>query len=172
MTRAGRMAPVQRVLGQNEQQRARDLGESQQRLAAAEKKLQDLREYRQDYERSFNERAKAGQPVTALRDFQVFLARLDQAIQQRVSQEQADRQMIVSLLHRAEVREIASKAGLSIQKAEAAASALHGRDLAAAAAQARQVQDNLAGGASTIVISTTTIIIVLLLIILIVAIAD
>jgi flagellar FliJ protein len=77
------MAPVQRVLGQNEQQRARDLGESQQRLAAAEKKLQDLHEYRQDYERSFNERARAGQPVTALRDFQVFLARLDQAIEQQ-----------------------------------------------------------------------------------------
>src|SRR5262245_6892789 len=83
MTRSERLGPVQRVLGQTEQQRARDLGDSQQRLAAAEKKLQDLREYRQDYERSFQQRAMAGQPVTALRDFQVFLARLDQAIQQQ-----------------------------------------------------------------------------------------
>lgn len=83
MTRSERLAPVQRVFGQAEQKRARDLGESQQRLAAAEQKLQDLREYRQDYERSFQQRAKAGQPVTALRDFQVFLARLDQAIEQQ-----------------------------------------------------------------------------------------
>ena len=97
---------------------------------------------------------------------------LDQAVQQRVSQEQADREVIVSLLQRAEVREIASKAGLSIAKAEAAVSTLHGKDLALAAAQARQVQNNLAGGANTIVISTTTIIIVLLIIILIVLIAD
>jgi len=111
-------------------------------------------------------------PAVGAQDHVISKSALDKAIQDRISQEQADRQMIVSLLHRAEVREIASKAGLSIQKAEAAASALHGRDLAAAAAQARQVQDNLAGGASTIVISTTTIIIVLLLIILIVAIAD
>ena len=111
-------------------------------------------------------------PMASAQDHVINKSALDQAIQQRVSQEQADRQMIVSLLQRAEVREIAAKAGLSIEKAEAAASTLHGKDLAAAAAQARQVQDNLAGGASTIVISTTTIIIVLLIIILIVLIAD
>jgi flagellar FliJ protein len=83
MTRSERLAPVQRVLGQTEQQRARDLGEARQRLLAAETKLQDLQQYRQDYERAFQERARGGQSVMALRDFQVFLARLDQAIQQQ-----------------------------------------------------------------------------------------
>ena len=111
-------------------------------------------------------------PMVSAQDHVINKSALDQAVQQRVSQEQADREVIVSLLQRAEVREIASKAGLSIAKAEAAASTLQGTDLATAAAQARQVQNNLAGGASTIVISTTTIIIVLLLIILIVALAD
>jgi hypothetical protein len=111
-------------------------------------------------------------PVVSAQDLVINKSALDQAVQQRVGQEQADREVIISLLHRADVREIAAKAGLSIDKAEAAASTLHGKDLTAAAAQARQVQDNLAGGASTIVISTTTIIIVLLIIILIVAIAD
>ena len=77
MTRSERLAPVQRVLGQTEQQRARDLGEARQRLAAAETKLQDLQQYRQDYERVFQQRATTGQTVMALRDFQVFLARLD-----------------------------------------------------------------------------------------------
>jgi len=111
-------------------------------------------------------------PMASAQDHVINKSALDQAVQQRVGQEQADREVIVSLLHRADVREIASKAGLSIEKAEAAAATLQGSDLATAAAQARQVQNDLAGGASTIVISTTTIIIVLLLIILIVAIAD
>jgi flagellar FliJ protein len=74
---------VQRVLDRNEKQRARELGEARGRLTAAETKLQDLEQYRRDYERSFQQRAKAGQPVRALRDFQVFLARLDQAIAQQ-----------------------------------------------------------------------------------------
>jgi len=97
---------------------------------------------------------------------------LSQAVQERVSQEQADREAIVSLLHRPEVKQIASNAGLSLQKAEAAVSTLNGQDLSDLAAQARQVQNDLAGGASTVVISTTTIIIVLLIVILIVLIAD
>lgn len=97
---------------------------------------------------------------------------LDRAVQQRVNQEQADRQAIVAFLHRSEVRDVAAKAGLSLVKAEAAVSTLKGNDLSQVASQARQVQDQLAGGASTIVISTTTIIIVLLIVILIVVIAD
>ena len=97
---------------------------------------------------------------------------LDQAVQQRVARDQADREAIKSLLNRAEVRDIAGKAGLSLDKAIAAASTLQGDDLRQLADQARQADDQLAGGASTIVISTTTIIIVLLLIILIVALAD
>ena len=91
MTRSERLAPVQRVLGQTEQQRARDLGEARQRLVAAETKLQDLQQYRQDYERVFQQRATTGQSVMALRDFQVFLARLDQAIQQQTQIAEAAR---------------------------------------------------------------------------------
>jgi hypothetical protein len=97
---------------------------------------------------------------------------LSQAVQQRVTQDQADRDAIVSLLQRPEVKQIASQAGLSLQKAEAAVSTLNGQDLRDLAAQSRQVQNDLAGGASTVVISTTTIIIVLLVVILIVLIAD
>jgi len=77
------MAPVQKVLDRKEKDRARELGDAQGRLAAAQAKLQDLEKYRLDYEQAFQQRAKEGQPVRALRDFQVFLARLDQAIQQQ-----------------------------------------------------------------------------------------
>jgi flagellar protein FliJ len=77
------MAPVQRVLDKKERDRAQELGEARARLTAAESKLRDLEQYRQDYEQAFQQRARAGQPVRALLDFQVFLARLDQAIQQQ-----------------------------------------------------------------------------------------
>ncbi len=99
-------------------------------------------------------------------------AALDKAVQDRVSSEQADRDAIKALLNRSEVRDMAGKAGLSVDKALTAVSTLQGDDLRQIAQQARQADDSIAGGASTIVISTTTIIIVLLLIILIVAIAD
>ena len=93
---------------------------------------------------------------------------LTQAVQERVSQDQVDRDAILSLLQRSEVRQIAQQAGLSLGTAQAAVSTLQGQDLRDLASQARQVNDDLAAGASTIVISTTTIIIVLLIVILIV----
>ena len=97
---------------------------------------------------------------------------LAQAVQERVSQDQADRDAILALLARTEVRQIAARAGLSLETAQAAVSTLQGQDLQDLASQARQVNNDLAGGASTVVISTTTIIIVLLIVILIVLIAD
>ena len=97
---------------------------------------------------------------------------LDKAVQERVATDQADRDAIQSLLRRAEVREVAGKAGLSLDKASAAVATLEGSELAQLASQARHVNNDLAGGASTVVISTTTIIIVLLLVLLIVAVAD
>ncbi len=97
---------------------------------------------------------------------------LAQAVQERVAQDEADRDAILSLLRRADVRQIAANAGVSLEKAQAAASTLAGEDLRDLASHARQIQDELAGGASTVVISTTTIIIVLLIVILIVALAD
>lgn len=111
-------------------------------------------------------------PAVQAQDHVIGQSALDKAVQQRVSQEQADREAIQSLLQRSEVRDIAARAGISLDTAQAAVSTLQGKDLQQAAQQARQVQNDLAGGASTVVISTTTIIIVLLLVILIVAIAD
>lgn len=111
-------------------------------------------------------------PVAQAQTHVIGKAALAKAVANRVSQDRADRAAILSLLQRTEVRTIAAKAGLSVEKAAAAVSTLQGDDLRELASQARQVQNDLAGGASTIVISTTTIIIVLLLIILIVLVAD
>ena len=111
-------------------------------------------------------------PAAQAQTHVVAKSALAQAVQERVGQDQADREAILSLLRRQEVKQIAAQAGLSLQKAEAAVSALSGSDLRDLAAQSRQVQNDLAGGASTVTISTTTIIIVLLVVILIVLIAD
>lgn len=111
-------------------------------------------------------------PAVSAQQSVIGKSALEQAVQQRVSEQQADREAIASLLRRAEVREIAAKAGLSVEKAETALATLQGDDLKELATQARQAQNDLAGGASTIVISTTTIILILLIVLLVVLIAD
>ena len=92
---------------------------------------------------------------------------LEKAVQERVARDQADREAILTLLQRADVREVAAKAGVSLEKVTAAVATLEGEDLREIASQARQVNNELAGGA-TVVITTTAIIIILLIIILIV----
>lgn len=96
---------------------------------------------------------------------------LDKAVQERVTRDQSDREAILTLLQRADVREVAAKAGVSLEKASAAVATLEGQDLREIASQARQVNNELAGGA-TVVITTTTIIIILLIVILLILVAD
>jgi hypothetical protein len=93
---------------------------------------------------------------------------LDQAVQQRVTQDQADRDDIRTFLQNPTVKDVAARAGLPIAKADAAVFTLQGDELHRAASQAREVNEQLAGGSDTIVLSTTTIIIIILLIILLV----
>jgi predicted xylose isomerase-like sugar epimerase len=87
---------------------------------------------------------------------------------QHAAQQDADRAAIRAALARPEVREVAEKAGLDIDRANAVVNTLDGAGLDRAASVARQVNEQLSGGSSTIVISPTTIIIVLLLVLLIV----
>ena len=95
---------------------------------------------------------------------------LEQAVQQRVSQDQADREALRTFLQNPMVKNVAAQAGLPLDRANAAVSSLQGDQLRQAASQARLVNEDLAGGA-TVVITTTTIIIILLVILLIIAIA-
>ena len=96
---------------------------------------------------------------------------LDQAVQQRVSQDQADREALRTFLQNPAVRSVAEKAGLPIDRALASVSTLQGDDLRQAASQARAVNQDLAGG-TTVVITTTTVIIILLVVIIIILLAD
>ncbi len=83
------------------------------------------------------------------------------------AKKQADRQVILDVLSREDVRQVAKSANLPIDKAAAAVATLQGSELAQVAAQAQQVNDALAGGQS-ITLSVWLIIIALLIIILVV----
>jgi flagellar FliJ protein len=77
------MEPVRQVLGGAERARARDMGAAQRSLSAAEQRLQELQQYHADYLGGFQRSAKAGANALALRDFQQFLGRLEEAVRQQ-----------------------------------------------------------------------------------------
>jgi hypothetical protein len=99
-------------------------------------------------------------------------AALDAAVQQHAGSAAADREAILRVLGRSEVKTVAEKAGIDLRRATSAVATLEGEDLARVAAQANQVDQALAGGQSRVVISTTLIIIALLVIILIIVAVD
>ena len=111
-------------------------------------------------------------PIASAQQHVIGKSALDKAVHERAARDQADRDAILTLLERQDVREVARQAGLSIEKATAAVSTLQGDELRQVASQARTVNNDLAGGATTVVITTTTIILILLVVILIVLIAD
>ena len=93
---------------------------------------------------------------------------IDAALQQHVSTASADRADLLRVLGNPEVKAVAEKAGLDLRRATTAVASLDGQELTQLAAQARQVDQALAGGQSSITISTTVIIIGLLVLILLV----
>ena len=97
---------------------------------------------------------------------------IDAALQQHVSSADADRADLLRVLANPEVKAVADKAGLDLRRATTAVSSLDGQELAQLAAQARQVDQALAGGQSRVVISTTVIIIALLVLILLIVAID
>jgi flagellar FliJ protein len=74
------MQPVQKVVDEVERRCAEQLSASEGRVAAMENKLQELERYRADYQRAYTDRVAAGMSSAGLRDYQLFLARLAEAI--------------------------------------------------------------------------------------------
>ena len=97
---------------------------------------------------------------------------IDAALQQHVATAAAERADLLRVLSNPEVKAVADKAGLDLRRATTAVASLEGQDLAQLAAQARQVDQALAGGQSRVVISTTAIIVALLVLILIIVAVD
>jgi flagellar FliJ protein len=83
MTRSKRLAPAGRVIDERERQQAEQLAASERKVAENETKLAELERYYSDYARQFAVRAGQGTGVAGLRDYQAFLARLTQAVNQQ-----------------------------------------------------------------------------------------
>jgi flagellar FliJ protein len=83
MTRSKRMAPVQRVVDDVERRQAAKMTATEQRALECETKLTELERYLTEYVRGFEQRASTGMGAAGLRDYQAFLARLNDAIKQQ-----------------------------------------------------------------------------------------
>ncbi len=94
------------------------------------------------------------------------------AVAQHAAEQDANRAAVREALAQPQVREMAGRIGLDVDRAVAAVDTLNASDLERAANAARQVNQQLVGGATTVVITTTTIIIALLVILLIVLAVD
>lgn len=99
-------------------------------------------------------------------------AALADTVSGAVARDDAHRAAIHEALARPDVRELAAKSGIDLDRVNASVDTLNGSALVRAAAAAQQVNQTLVGGASTVVISTTTIIIALLLVLLVVIAVD
>jgi len=92
MKRSRRLGPVAMVARQRERNAARQLGDSLRHVEQQQKQLDDLIGYRDQYVAGFQAAGKAGLTAVQLRDYQLFLSRLDTAIMQQQMQLAASRQ--------------------------------------------------------------------------------
>jgi flagellar protein FliJ len=83
MKRAQRLEMVQHVVDDQERIRAEALAGSEHRLTESEAKLAELQAYHESYARGFAMRAESGMDGVMARDYQAFLARLEEAIRQQ-----------------------------------------------------------------------------------------
>lgn len=84
MTRSKRLQPVAEVTRHRERDAAKRLGRSQQSLNEQQERLQELKGFREQYQHRYQE-ALVGNRLAAasIQEYQAFLQRLDQAIQQQ-----------------------------------------------------------------------------------------
>lgn len=83
MKRAQRLKPVQDIVEDAQRKLQQSFAVAQRQLAQAEAKLAELERYCEEYRKQFAERALKGMDAPGLRDYQVFLARLNEAIRQQ-----------------------------------------------------------------------------------------
>jgi flagellar protein FliJ len=83
MKRAQRLEMVQHVVDDLERSRAEALAASERRVSESEAKLAELEGYHASYVQGFNVRAGSGIDANLARDYQAFLARLEEAIRQQ-----------------------------------------------------------------------------------------
>lgn len=83
MKRAKRLEPVNVLMSEAERECAQQLAAMQARLLEAEQRCQELKRYLSEYHSAFRQRASVGIGVSGMRDYQTFIARLGEAVQQQ-----------------------------------------------------------------------------------------
>jgi flagellar FliJ protein len=83
MKRSERLDVVQQAAARTERERAERVGAAERHLVEMQQKLAALEKYRSEYENGFASRGGAGADVIGMRDYQTFLARLGEALNQQ-----------------------------------------------------------------------------------------
>jgi flagellar FliJ protein len=83
MKRSERLEIVQNVVDDQERLRAESLAHSERQVLDSEAKLAELQAYHESYARGFAARAQSGMDAVMARDYQAFLARLEEALRQQ-----------------------------------------------------------------------------------------
>ena len=84
MKQSERLRPVVEMARESEQAAARELAEARSGVASAEQKLAELEAYRDEYLEGLRYKTRTGLNAMQMKDYRVFLGRLDDAIQQQV----------------------------------------------------------------------------------------
>lgn len=77
------LQPLVQLAQQKNDAATRKLGQLNQQHQTAQEKLDALQQYRKDYQVRFQEEARNGMAPADMKNFQDFIGRLDQAIQQQ-----------------------------------------------------------------------------------------
>ena len=88
MSNSNQLQPVANLARHNERSAARRHGDVQREFRQQQAQLEELIRYRNQYVENFQQAGKTGLSIVQLRDYQLFLARLDQAIAQQRQQVQ------------------------------------------------------------------------------------
>jgi flagellar FliJ protein len=83
--RAKQLQPVGQLMDELERESALRVAAAQTRLSEAQHRCEELQRYLEEYRSMFARRAKAGIGVAGMRDYQVFIARLDEAVRAQQS---------------------------------------------------------------------------------------
>jgi hypothetical protein len=88
-----------------------------------------------------------------------------QALADKVSQDNANRALLVQVIHRNDVQTLAARMGLNLERAESAVATLGSAELNDLAQQAQTADPSLAGGSEVAIITITTLLLVVILLV-------
>jgi flagellar FliJ protein len=83
MMRGKRLEPVHDLAVEAEREAARRLADAERKVAESRSRLAQLEHYDREYRKGLQQRAADGIGAAGLRDYQAFLARLDEAVAQQ-----------------------------------------------------------------------------------------